>query len=183
MDRHTFTMIWIVVWFTGTVALVAWSLYRLRFKPTWWWAAFFGMLVLSCILMGLRRGPLAWLVGNFIAWIFSSARFQNWRDCRRAGKKIAVEIGIKPSLFFTAIELAFRQMGQAGGDVMFFAGLYRSPSYPKDEIYRLIMPGLVIGFNALDARFGKQAGTEAAKVKIKSLVRQYCNDPPDWARD
>lgn len=64
---------------------------------------------------------------------------------------------------------------------MLFAGIYRNPDYPKDEIYRLIMPGLVIGFNALDARFGKQAQTEAAKVKIKSLVRQYCDEQPDWA--
>ncbi len=53
---------------------------------------------------------------------------------------------------------------------MFFAGLYQNPNYPKDEIYRLIMPGLVIGFNALDARFGKQVGTEAAKMQIKPLV-------------
>jgi hypothetical protein len=40
---------------------------------------------------------------------------------------------------------------------------------------------LVVGFELLESRFGKQQGMEEAKAKIRPLVRQYCDEPPDWA--
>ncbi|WP_157511029.1 hypothetical protein [Frateuria sp. Soil773] len=176
-----FALVWTTMWVVGTVALVAWTQYRLRFKQAWWWVAFFGLFIGACVLLGVRRGPVAWVVGNLIAWCLSTDRFQNWLDCRRAGKRLAAEIGIKPNLLFTAIELAFERSGQKGASVLFFAGLNRNPDMPKDEIYRTIMPGLVIGFDMLENRFGPQQGIEEAKARIRPLVRQYCDDPPDWA--
>ncbi len=176
-----FTVVWLQAWILGTVGLIAWTQYKLRFKRVWWWVAFIGLFVVANILLGVRRGPIAWTVGNLIAWTLSTDRVQNWRDCRSYGKKLAAEIGIKPNLLFSAIELAFERVGQKGASVRLLAGMSRSPEIPRDEIYRTIMPGLVIGFEMLEARFGKQNGIEVAKGKIRPLVRQYCDEPPDWA--
>jgi hypothetical protein len=184
MDAHVLTLMWVSVWFAATVVLVVWAQCYLGSKTSWpWWIVPLGTYVSACIMLGLFRGWIAWGVGYLIALVLSSERFQNWRECRRYGKKIAADIGIKPNLFFTAIELALERTGAKGTSVNYFFAMSRSPAITRDEIYRAIMPGLVIGFDVLESRFGKRAGIEEAKAKIRPLVRQYCDTPPDWAQE
>lgn len=172
-----FRLAWTAAWIVGTIALVAVVLYHLRAKPAWMYGlASTALLFLAAVLLGIWRGPLAWGVGAAIDLFLCTDRFRNWRDCRLSGKRIARELGIKPNLLFSAIELAFDLTNGKGSSVMYFAAVTRSPNVSRDEVYQAVIPGLVIGFDMLEKRYGSQPSIEAARVKIAPYVQRYCTN-------
>jgi hypothetical protein len=111
-------------------------------------------------------GAVAWLgiikglIATVVVLALSSGYVSTRLDARRIGKRVASNLNIRPSVFFSAIEQTLPLY------LTLLAALERE-GLGVPHATRTLLPYLETGLDALEARFGQQAMIDEARIEVE----------------